>query len=98
MYHCAHYRNSRYDVRGHIQAFVSLFLKIGLHRKAELVDENLLEGREVVLLIEQEHRLLVVDAPDRAERDGAIAVGYQYGIARDAGNALVAVVECLNVG
>ena len=38
-----------------------LFLKILLYRKLELVDEDLLEGIEVVLLIENEHRLLVVD-------------------------------------
>ena len=38
-----------------------LFLKILLYRKLELVDEDLLEGIEIVLLIEDKHRLLVVD-------------------------------------
>ena len=38
-----------------------LFLKILLYRKLELVDEDLLEGIEIVLLVEDEHRLLVVN-------------------------------------
>ena len=66
-------------------------LKILLHRKVKLVDENLLEGIQVVLFIEDEHCLLVVDGVNRAETQRTIAVGYQNGIAGDTGRALVAV-------
>ena len=38
-----------------------LFLKILLYRKLKLVDEDLLEGIEIVLLVEDKHRLLVID-------------------------------------
>ena len=38
-----------------------LFLKILLYRKLELVDEDLLEGIEVVLLVEDKHSFLVIN-------------------------------------
>ena len=50
-------------------------LKILSYRKLKLVDEDLLEGIEVVLLVENEHRLLVVNGIDGAETQWAIAVG-----------------------
>ena len=43
--------------------------------KNSLNDENVFECRNVVLLIEEQHGLLVFDAVNRAEGDGAIAVG-----------------------
>ena len=53
----------------------ALTLKILSYRKLKLVDEDLLEGIEVVLLVENEHRLLVVNGIDGAETQWAIAVG-----------------------
>ena len=35
-------------------------LEVGLHGKGKLIDEDLLESRDVVLLVEDEHGLLVV--------------------------------------
>lgn len=35
-------------------------LKVGFHRKQELVDKYLLEGSDIVLLIEHQHGLLVI--------------------------------------
>ena len=52
---------------------------------------------EVVLFVEDEHGFLVVDGVNRAEAQRAIAVGYQDGIACDAGSSLVAVGEGLDV-
>ena len=61
------------------------------HRKVKLVDENLLEGIQIVLLVEDKHCLLVVDGVNRTETQRTVAVGYQNGIAGNAGRALVAV-------
>ena len=72
-------------------------LKILSYRKLKLVDEYLLEGIEIVLFIEDEHRLLVIKGIDRAEAQWTIAVGNQYGIACDARRALVAIRECLDI-
>jgi len=42
-------------------------LKVLPHGKFKLVDENLLEGIQVILLVEDEHRLLVIDGVNRTE-------------------------------
>ena len=70
---------------------VSHLSKILPYRKVKLVDEYLLEGIQVVLLIEDEHRLLVVDGVNRTETQRTVAVGYQNSVAGDASRALVAV-------
>ena len=72
-------------------------LKILSYCELKLVDEYLLEGIEIVLFIEDEHRLLVIKGIDRAEAQWTIAVGNQYGIACDARRALVAIRECLDI-
>ena len=72
-------------------------LEIGLDSETELIDEYLLEGIKVVLLIEDKHRLLIVDRINRAETQRAVSIGYQNGIAGDTGCALVAIGECLNI-
>ena len=54
------------------------------HSKLKLLDENLLEGVEVVLLVEDKHGFLVVDGINRAKTQRTIAVGNQDGIACDA--------------
>ena len=72
-------------------------LKVCLNSKAELFDENLFESRNVILFVEQQHRFFIVDTVNRAERYRAVPVGYQDGVAGDACNAFVAIVECLNI-
>ena len=42
-------------------------LEILSYSKLKLINENLLEGIEVVLLLEDKHRLLIVNRIDRAE-------------------------------
>ena len=71
--------------------------KILSYGELKLVDEDLLEGIEIILLVENKHRVLVVKWIDRAKAQRAIAVGNQYGIAGDAGCAFVAIGECLNI-
>lgn len=59
---CAH-KNPEIDLR-----FRDLGVsKILSNSKFELVDENLLESIDIVLLVENEHRLLVVNRIDRPE-------------------------------
>ena len=72
-------------------------LEILSYRELKLVDEDLLEGIEVVLLVENEHRLLVVNGIDRAETQWAIAVGNQDGIAGDASCTFVTIRESLDI-
>lgn len=55
------------------------------HREFVLPDEDVLEGRDAVLLIEQKRGLLAVQRVHGSERDGAVAVVHQHGIADDAG-------------
>jgi hypothetical protein len=51
-----------------------ILLKVLSYCKLKLVDEDLLEGIEIVLLVENKHSLFVVDRIDRAEAQWAIAV------------------------
>jgi hypothetical protein len=48
-------KKSHYDFwpKGKMYYGYYLTLKIGIHRKVKLVDENLFEGIDVILLIEQ---------------------------------------------
>jgi hypothetical protein len=69
-----------------------------LHCKGKLVDENLLESGNIVLLVEDKHSLLVVHRVNRTEGYRAVLVRNQNCIAGDAGSALVAVGEWLDVG
>ena len=71
--------------------------KILPHGKVKLVDEYLLEGIQTVLLVEDKHCLLVVDGVNRTETQRTVAVGYQNGVAGDAGRAFVAVRKCLDI-
>lgn len=72
-------------------------LKIRFHGKTKLVNENLLEGRNVVLFVKQKHGLFVIYAVHRAERDGAMVFGNKDGVARNSCNALIAVIKRLNI-
>lgn len=72
-------------------------LEIRFYGKQELVNEDFLECSDVVLLIKHEHCFLVVDRINSAEGNGAIAVGNEDGVARDAGRSFVAVGECLDI-
>ena len=72
--------------------------EICLNSEGELVYEDLLKSREVVLLIEDKHSLLIVHWIYRTEGYRAVLVRNQDGIAGDAGSALVAVGEWLDVG
>ena len=65
--------------------------KVLPHSKIELVDENLLEGIQIVLLVKDEHCLLVVDGVNRTETQRTVAVGYQNGITGNTSRTLVAV-------
>jgi len=69
-----------------------------LHGKGKLIDENLLESGNIVLLVEDKHSLLVVHRVNRTEGYRAVLVRNQDGIAGDAGSALVAVGEWMDVG
>ena len=69
------------------------YLKVGLNGESKLVDEYLLESRDVVLLTEDEHGLLIVHGIHCTEGDGAILVGDEDGIAGDAGYGLFYVPE-----
>ena len=71
--------------------------EIRLNSKPELLDKNLLECRNVVLLIEQKHSFFVINAIHRPERDGAVTIGDKHGIACDAGHPFVAIVERLYI-
>lgn len=71
--------------------------EVGLDGKSELVDENLLESGDVVLLVEDKHSFLVIHGIDRTEGYRAVLVRDQDSVAGDAGSALVAVRECLDV-
>ena len=55
------------------------------------------EGIDIVLFVENKHRLLVIDGIHRAETQRAIAVGYQYGIAGNTCCALIAVGKGLDI-
>ena len=71
--------------------------EIRLNSKPKLLDKNLLERRNVVLLVEQQHGFFVVDAVDCPKRDGAVAIGDEQGIACDASHPFVAIVERLDI-
>ncbi len=43
-------------------------LKIRSHSKLKLLNEDLLEGRDIVLLIEHQHNFLVINRINRPER------------------------------
>ena len=81
----------------YLQSTSTAPLKIFSYCKLKLVDEDLLEGIEIVLLVENEHSLLVVNGINRAETQRTIAVGNQYGVAGDASRALVAIRKCLDI-
>ena len=49
--------------------------KVSFHGEKKLIYENLLESRDVILLIEEEHCFLIVNGIDCAERDRTIAIG-----------------------
>ena len=51
-------------------------LKIRLHSKQELLDEDFLESSDVILFVEHEHSLLIVDGVNGSERNRAIAICY----------------------
>ena len=72
--------------------------EVGLYCKGKLVDKNLLESGNIVLLVEDKHSLLVVHRVNRTEGYRAVLVRNQNCIAGDAGSALVAVGEWLDVG
>ena len=76
---------------------MSEILKILADGELVLADKDLLECVEVVLLVENQHRFLVVYRVQRTERNRAIAIGYQQRIARDAGGALVPIHKRLNI-
>lgn len=52
-----------------------VYLEILSYGKLKLVNEDLLECIEVVLLVENKHRLLVVNRINSAKTQWAIAVG-----------------------
>jgi hypothetical protein len=72
-------------------------LKVLPYGKVKLVDENLLEGIQIVLLIEDEHCLLIVYGVNRPKTQWTVAVGNQNGITGDASRALIAVRERLDI-
>ena len=72
-------------------------LKILSYRKLKLVNEDLLEGIEIILFVEDKHGLLVVNGIYRAEAQRAITVGYQNGITGDACRTFVAIREWLDI-
>ena len=80
----------------HIDACTKL-LKIGFDGEEELVDEDGLEGCDIVLLVEHKYGLFVVDWIYCAEWNRAIAIGDENTVAHYAGCAFIAVGECLNV-
>ena len=71
--------------------------EIRLYRKDELVDKDLLESRDIVLLIEDKHSLLVVYGVHGPEGDRTVPIGDENSIAGDTGCALVAIGERLDV-
>ena len=66
-------------------------LKVFSYGKFKLLDEYFLESIQVVLLVKDEHCLLVINRIYRTKTKWTIAIGYQNGIAGDAGCALVAI-------
>ena len=72
-------------------------LKILSYRELELVDENLFEGIDIVLLVEDKHGLLVIDRINRAETQRTVAVRNQDGIAGNASRTFVTIRECLDI-
>lgn len=81
-----------------IDANGSMDLEVGVDGKAELVYKNLLEWRDIILLIKQQHRFFIIDTVNSAERDGAIPICYKNGIACNTCYAFITIVECLDVG
>ena len=81
----------------YLQSTSTAPLKIFSYCKLKLVDEDLLEGIEIVLLVENEHSLLVVNGINRAETQRTIAIGYQDGITGNAGRSLITIRECLYI-
>ena len=93
-------RDNQYDLKTrHVYVtFLSVdSLKILSYRKLKLVDEDLLEGINAILFVEDKHCFLVVDGIYRAETQRAIAVGDQDGVTRNASRAFVAIRECLDI-
>lgn len=83
--------------RSHLPKFVPPSLEVGFDGEEELVNEDAFKGGDVVLLIEHQHSLLIVNGIYGAERNGAVAIGNQNAVADDAGRALVAISESLNI-
>ena len=86
------------NVTGYVQYHYSTESEVGLDREGELVNENLLECRNIVLLIEDKHSLLVVHGINRTEGYRAVLVRDQDCVAGNAGRTLVSIGECLDVG
>ena len=74
-----------------------LSLKVFSYGKFKLFDEYFLESIKVVLLVKDKHGLLVINRVNRTETQWTITIGYQDGIAGDAGCALVAIRESLDI-
>jgi hypothetical protein len=72
-------------------------LEVFPHSKVKLVNENLFESIQIILLVEDEHCLLVVDGVNRAETQRAVAIGYQDGITGDASRTLVSIGKSLDI-
>ena len=77
--------------------FTIFFLEVFLHSKVKLLNENLFESIQIILLVENEHCLLVVDGVNRAETQRAVAISYQDSIAGDTSCTLVSIGKSLDI-
>ena len=71
--------------------------KIFPNREGDLLEEHLLECRDVILLIEEKQRRPIVVRCDGTERERTAAMGNQHRVRHEAARALVAIHERLNV-
>ena len=79
-------------------SFIQPLPEIVVDRKRELLDKELLVGRQVILLIKENHRLFIVDRFDAPVREGTIAVLDQEAIAGDSPGPFVPIFERLDIG
>ena len=78
--------------------FGSFDLKISLHGKLKLINENFLNSTYIILLVENEHGFLILNSVYRSKGYGTIVVIHQYSITYNPGCPFIAIGKRLYVG
>jgi hypothetical protein len=74
-----------------------IVLKIGFDRKPKLLDEKLFKDADRILFIKNQHCFFIFHSINGSERNGAVLIGNQNGVANDTCCPFVAIVERLDI-